>query len=427
MSRRAKGRAWRRLGRRGQVSAVATLFGLLLVVSFISNYIVYELPPAQTQQEFQHVLQVQNQFSHLQAIVSAQALEEGLPLPVTSPITLGSPSVPPFGFQSSGSLTAEGANVTGGIAPSAGISLNQRTPVLVNWSQPVGGCFLLGSGVCAVCPSVGYFSYNFSGSAATLTPTVAGGGCPTFYNVTGNNDVVQLTVASGDVGQTLLQVNGTGDTVTILITSTPTAAETLNVNLYGQTDSYNFVYSGAASGSPLLVNTELVPTSLTAPNMICPSAATQGTDTATVSFGAGTGVTQDLTYYNATGIPNAYSNAAGGNTLNERWIVTPYTSCAFTTFVTVPIVGLNSIVATLNNRYLPSTTIALDSGAVVMTQSGAGSVMVSPPVWVFTFPSNVSSKQTVPRPEPLIHMTFFQYITNVSAVSGTATAGVTTQ
>lgn len=426
MSRRARNRAWRRLGRRGQVSAVATLFGLLLVVSFISNYIVYELPPAQTQQEFQHVLQVQNQFSHLQAIVSAQAQREGLPLPVTSPITLGSPAVPPFGFQSSGSLTAEGSNITGGIAPSAGITLNQRTPDVVNWSQPVGGCFLLGSGICAVCPLVGYYSYNFSGSAATLAPTVLGGNCPTFYNVTGNNDVVQLTLAIGDAGPILLQVNGTGDSVTLLVTATPTAAETINVNLYGSTDSYTFDYTAGASGSPLTINTQLVPTSLTPPNMICPSATTQGTDSAAATFGSGTDITQDLTYYNATGLPNSYSNTAGGNTLNERWIVTPYTSCAFTTFVSVPIVGLNSIVATLNNHYLPGTTIALDSGAVVMTQSGAGSVMVSPPVWTFAFPSNVSSKQKVPQPEPLIHMTFFQFFTNDSAVSGTATAGVTT-
>jgi len=59
-------RKWRRRGRRGQVAAVATIFGLLLVVVFIANYLTTTLPAQMSVNDLDHVIQVENQVGQLQ-------------------------------------------------------------------------------------------------------------------------------------------------------------------------------------------------------------------------------------------------------------------------------------------------------------------------------------------------------------------------
>jgi hypothetical protein len=82
-------RRWHLHGRKAQVSAIATLFGLMLLVTMISNYLLYQLPQQMTQVEFQHTLQVENQLSSLQSAVYAQAGKPSLLATISSPITLG--------------------------------------------------------------------------------------------------------------------------------------------------------------------------------------------------------------------------------------------------------------------------------------------------------------------------------------------------
>ena len=413
-------RAWRRRSRKAQVSAVATLFGLLLIVTFISNYILYVLPPQASQAEFQHLLQVENQVGALQATLNAQATRVGLPIPISSPITLGTAPVPPFGYAGTGSVSLQAGNPANGTASTAGITLYQRsaTAQTAAWTTgtPAGGCFAAGSGACSVCPGDGYYSYNItaSGTAAvpkTYGPSISGGAnCPTFYNVSGSYDHVTLTLNYGHLGTVLLQVNGTHDQVTVVNAAAPAQAETINVNIYGTQNTYTFTNTAAAGTSALTLNTRFIASSATSP-LVCPWGSSENNNTlAGFTLGAAANILQKLTWYNTTGIPNAYTLTQSGtnNAIQERWVVTPYTECAFTTLTTVPFLGLNTIVVGLQNFYMPSVQVALDGGAVVELQTAASSVMLVQPSWTFTQTANGYA----------LAMTMFQFIPTFSGAGG---------
>ncbi|MFZ3356263.1 MAG: hypothetical protein WA549_05835 [Thermoplasmata archaeon] len=97
--RQRRGRA-----RRGQVSAVATVFGLLIVVTFISNFLLLQLPGEEANNEYNHLLQVENQLASLEAVLSAQVKQPGFGYTLTAPVTLGSQGVPPFGPPATSSI-----------------------------------------------------------------------------------------------------------------------------------------------------------------------------------------------------------------------------------------------------------------------------------------------------------------------------------
>jgi hypothetical protein len=97
--RQRRGRA-----RRGQVSAVATVFGLLIVVTFISNFLLLQLPSEEANNEYNHLLQVENQLASLDAVLAAQVVQSGFVYSLTAPVTLGSQGVPPFGPPATSSI-----------------------------------------------------------------------------------------------------------------------------------------------------------------------------------------------------------------------------------------------------------------------------------------------------------------------------------
>jgi hypothetical protein len=90
--------------RRGQVSAVATVFGLLIVVTFISNFLLLQLPGEEASSEYNHLLQVENQVAGLDAVLDAEVKQASFGYTLTQPVTLGSTGVPPFGPPASSSL-----------------------------------------------------------------------------------------------------------------------------------------------------------------------------------------------------------------------------------------------------------------------------------------------------------------------------------
>jgi hypothetical protein len=97
--RQRRGRA-----RKGQVSAIATIFGLLLVVTFISNFILLQLPGEEASNEYAHVLLVENQLATLQGVLFAQSRVAAGPYTLTAPVSLGAQGVPPFGEASGSTL-----------------------------------------------------------------------------------------------------------------------------------------------------------------------------------------------------------------------------------------------------------------------------------------------------------------------------------
>jgi hypothetical protein len=96
------------------VAAVATILGLLLVVTFIANYLTTTLPNQMSVNDLNHEIQVENQVGRLQALLTATA--EGAPVgaEVVQPFALGSDAAPPFAGQDGSSLSqgVTGANST---------------------------------------------------------------------------------------------------------------------------------------------------------------------------------------------------------------------------------------------------------------------------------------------------------------------------
>lgn len=94
--RRVVARRWRRRGRRAQVAPVATILGLLLVVTFIATYLSTTLPNQMGINDLNHDIQVENQVGQV-AIVTLRLASVGVVGAEASfPISLGSASDPPF-------------------------------------------------------------------------------------------------------------------------------------------------------------------------------------------------------------------------------------------------------------------------------------------------------------------------------------------
>ncbi len=89
-------RAWRRRGRRAQVSAIATLFGLLLVVTFIGNYLTTVLPGQMSSNDLNHGLLVEDQVGRLATLLRNEVSADAVGAQITQPVSLGSSGEPPF-------------------------------------------------------------------------------------------------------------------------------------------------------------------------------------------------------------------------------------------------------------------------------------------------------------------------------------------
>jgi hypothetical protein len=416
-------RRWHLHGRKAQVSAIATLFGLMLLVTMISNYLLYQLPQQMTQVEFQHTLQVENQLSSLQSAVYAQAGKPSLLATISSPITLGSQSVPPFGAAATGSVSTELGNTSSLGYPQSQFSISERI------AQPV----VFGTGTCTssscptTCPSPSQtlsYNVNVSGTsghtqAVTFTTAATTGACPMSLNVSGSYDAIAIKVGGINGGNLNVVVSGNYDSITVQLTSTcTTAAPTDQFQIFGSYDSYTA--SGAACGT----GTDTLRTTFTGfSGTTCPSDNASATDTYTADSITGTAA-QYVTWNNAVGY-NAVAHPSGSKpTTTETWVGVTYAACPFTYLETIPIVGSSGIFVSLNNHYSPGAQLALDSGAVVMAVTSASSIMISPPEIGFTY----TSTQQVN-----VAFTVLSFIDNSSAKyptqaaeSGTGTAVVQT-
>lgn len=89
-------RRWRRLGRRAQVAPVATILGLLLVVTYIATFLSTTLPNTMSVNDLNHDLLVENQVGQVSVVTTQIALAGAVGGQQTFPITLGSAGDPPF-------------------------------------------------------------------------------------------------------------------------------------------------------------------------------------------------------------------------------------------------------------------------------------------------------------------------------------------
>ena len=93
---RTRARRWRARGRRAQVAPVATVLGLLLVVTYIATYLSTTLPNQMSVNDLNHDLLVQNQVGQVSVVTDQIALAGAVGGQQVFPISLGSAGTPPF-------------------------------------------------------------------------------------------------------------------------------------------------------------------------------------------------------------------------------------------------------------------------------------------------------------------------------------------
>src|SRR5579859_4090589 len=300
-------RGWRvlrqhgRRGRSGQVSAVATVLALMLFVSFLSTFVLGQLDAQMSQKEFQHELQVENQMLRFQdsLLESAAALSANGSTYASSPITLNSGGVPPFGTPSSGALQPD-FTVS---SLSAGLGLANVTPAPPLWNSG-SPCFAGGNGTCSGQNGPALY-WNFSGNHSTVTPGVNGcgaSGCTIIYNISGSFDTITLLLRGNNLGNVLFVVFGNWDNMTLNYQGSCNNHRLVDVFMVGTNDTYKLNVGGCASGMGASLSTIFIGSL----GIVCPYGNGVSTDRFLgASWGSSNGVSQNLTWRNAIGYVSA--------------------------------------------------------------------------------------------------------------------------
>jgi hypothetical protein len=405
----------RHRARKGQVSALVTVLGLLLVVTFIANFVLEQLPGQMQELEFEHTLQVENQLSHLQATILAQANNPAIPLTLSSPITLGSQSLPPFGQPTVGSVASEPPGI-GGVSS---LLLSQVTYVYPNWN--VGsGCLNGGGGHCSGSGNVNY--YNVSGSNSTaFTIKIDGNTNSMVYILNGNNDTVTITWNGKDAGFINVIVNGSDDSVIFNKGGSDTIASISTFQFFGERDTFSYNPSGSKSSKGgQSVNVNFVGSL----NQLCPAANLSASDTIGTFSSGGSNINVNVTWWNSVGyVTPGHVTAYPGGAIPTEQITwrnnTGFVPCAFarTSSTGYTMQFLGGVDVHLQNRYSPAADVVYDQGAVILAQLGGTPVMISPPR-ISTFFANGGVGANV---------TLVNLIGNLTAEGGVTTAAVTSQ
>ena len=357
--------------RRGQVSAIATILGLLLVVAFIANFLIAQLPGQMDQLETSHILTVENQLARLQATIAAEAQISGTHLALSSPLTLGSEADPPFGLAASSSVQTELTSV--GTVVTYQVSTFTDPPITWNSGS---ACLAGGHGTCSAAGVKN--TYNFAGNGSTLGVTISGSGDSLFYNLTGSNDTLTLTWSGPNAVTGVVVLNGSNDSVTFKKSATDVASPSFSFTFYGQTDKFTLTPSGSHSGPG---GTRVAVGFIGTLGGLCPWGNLSATDTLGAFGNGGTFVNVTTTWWNSLGDRTGPHSKAYGSGIATYQNSTGSMGCAFTNaFPTTFTAQENGgILVHLFNHYIAPALVAFDQGAVVAQEAGGGSIMVDPP------------------------------------------------
>lgn len=405
----------RHRSQRAQVSALVTLFGLLLVVSFIANYVLAQLPGQMEEIEFEHEVQVENQLGYLQAEILAEARNPGIPLTLASPVTLGSQSLPPFGQPTTGAITSEPLLVQ----TVSSVRLSQVYYTYPTWNVGAA-CLAGGGGHCASAGNVNY--YNESNQNNTnFTVQVNGNSNSLVYNLSGSNDSLTITWNGKDAGFVEVIINGSYDSVSFNKGGSDTIASISYFDFFGQHDTFSYNPSGShASHGAQSVNVAFVGQL----GPVCPAANLSSTDNIASFSSGGSNINVNVTWWNAAGYITApHTTAYPGGAIPTEEITwqnrSGFVACAFTrTYGSTYYEQFGGgIDVKLNNRYSPAADVVYDQGAVILAQQDGTPVMVSPPRIVTTIVNGGIAA----------NITLVNMIGNLSAEGGVTTAAVTSQ
>jgi hypothetical protein len=404
---RARRRGRRIASERAQVSAVATILGLLLVVSFISTYALGPLPAQEAQNEYQHLLVVEDQLARLEASLQAQAVSVDPQLLMVSPLTLGSAAVPPFGPPARGDLafSPNGTSV---------VYNNEIGPSIYHAPNWGNGTLCFGHGGTGCSNSGSYqcnppLSDNYSASNTTFSYSLSGHNDCLFLNLTGNHDVLNIRMSGASWQFAVVTIYGNNDFVNLRYTSSGTL---FNVWLYGAYDTFNYTTTGRNN----IVNTYLIGEGN--PAALCPYGNVSNTDTVAYSLG-GNGNLANSTWYNLVGYITPYRTVgSGGNTYGFQ-NVSGQQGCAWysTVLTSYPVLTSGGLSITLENSYTAPALLGLEDGGVFLGSSNGQSVMVDPPPMRFYTTSQGAA----------FSITLFAFSGRAVYEQGYATAGVGTR
>lgn len=405
-----------RRARRGQVSAVATVLGLLLVVTFISNFIILQIPQQVSQVELAHVLQVEDQMSRLQATVLAQGSQGASPLALISPITLGSQPYPPFVPAAAGSIASEGSSIS---AATSYVEAQLRY-AFPSWNNG-SACLFGGAGQCASNGNVNYWNITAQ-NHTNLHIKITGGNNALQYNLSANNDTIAIDWTGKDTTFVNIIINGSNDAVWFNKSGSDNVAPIANFFFFGQYDTFNYDPAGGGSQGSTNVSVEFVGSV----SHFCPASNLSNTDHVGVLGPAPKGafIKVNVTWWNSVGYlsgPTSTNYPGGAIPLQTvNWVnQSGFHLCAFqqADISHVQSQFLNGLTVHLFNRFAPGTDIAYDGGAVIADQIGGTPVMVNPPKISFTPISGGISGS----------ITLVNLVGNPGTVGGIATTAVSTR
>ena len=410
-------RKWRRRGRRAQVSAVATIFGLLLVVTFIANYLSATLPNEMSVNDLNHNVQVENQLAHLQALLQRVSSTGVVGAPALQPVSLGSASLPPFAPADGGSVLpipgepaarSSFSIVSTHYAPPTGwISGGTYDPSCTPSPPPPANATGFR------CSGTGHVKYNFTGASSY---SVTGpGGAYFFVNYSTNHSLINVAETGNGGGLEAVEIVGSYNTAYV----SATGGANQNVTIVG---NWNNVTINATSGAYVRVlivgNHDHVTVSNVPGSSNSVLVVGWGQyDVFTPGQGGSYGVyfigfdhqapTSPICPYddlaltdNVTSPPNLHgtyhvtynqTRLNGTTTKFTPWTTTynaPVPSaCVF--FPRASAGGLSASAATLvvqlHNTYAPPAEVAFDQGAIVFAQSGGYPILYEAPPITFAY------------------------------------------
>jgi len=440
---------------------VATILGLLLVVTFLANYLATTLPNTMGANDLQHEQQVENQVAQFSALLTAVAQAGVVGAQVSQPINLGSAAAAPFAASDGAFLSA--ANV------STGMSLNFTLNGPVIYTPPTGGtpagspvtgCSYSTSSPQISCPSsAGAYNlyYNFTGTAKGTQPylvSLAGTTYQAHLNLTVNSSAINLTTGAGTMsilafgvignldtigiplstgteailvfgsndtltlsgtgaaGRTAVYVVGNNDTVSLAATAGAGSTHTFVASFYGTQD--HFKPSATVSGNTNSFTVFFTGANPATPRSMCPVDNRAGADSVTQPTVTGSGNTFSLTYNNTTG-------STGTSTVG-KWtfhtVLPTLFNCPFNAPLLLPLTNPGTPIGAgfdvhLLNDYAPGADIAFDQGAgVFWEQGGAPIFFVPPPI---TYANGV------------LTITQLRFSTQLGSEGGTGTADLVAQ
>jgi hypothetical protein len=386
------------------VSAVATILGLLLVVTFIANYLTTTLPQEMSVNDINHNLLVENEVGHLAALLSKLAASGRSGEQVSQPFVLGSQGLPPFAGPDGGAIGPAASGQSEKVSFALAGPFNPPSPGLPNSGHYSSKCSTSGEHKGKVtgisCTGSTSAVWNFSAGDGLHYNISGNGGLSSTANFTTNRSLISIGSVGGAIDR--VYVLGSNDTVYL----NATGGATIYVIVVGSYDTLTLAGKGGAGFNILLVgNHDAVSTSTAGGGAVklvgygkydsftgsgtgatvyytgfsilhgsasaCPYS--NGGLTDTVAGTAGT-VTYNDTSYSSSG----HTGNASGWTYNYDQIGS--SACPFVTQAvlasTSPAAGFS---VALRNTYDPPAVAAYDFGAVAFAQYGGLPQLIDPP------------------------------------------------